>query len=698
MVDQFSGPSTKLGQAAAQMSKQVHAAGAAATGMVASTGRIASAMSSVVSAVNSAASAVGNYIAQMARAATVKPLAPMLPGQNSRGAAWSIAQRNAAEAAAAAKSSKNTPPVIAGGHGAANLAASWYLGKQLIHGIDSTISVPADVQSMRAKLKAAGVTPDEMSNINTKASELSNKYKNMGLSEILHIINDGRTNMTGTINEIVGHIEPFVKLASFFKAYDGGKHAGQAKSLTTEIADAMKSGELLGKVDPNELADHAAQLAKMKIQYGDGLSVKQYLTAQLNSKAALMMTDDEYRYGYFPALVQSLGPRAGTSLATMMNKSVKGIRVDKQSAKVMQEYGMLGPGVQFDKKGNPKLETLRMAGQDLAGKNPFDWIWKELMPRIARGVPGMDDVKKMQGDFDLAKKGDIEASKRLSEFLKGINQTELGALLGKMFKDPNAVAAIEEAIMQAPRLIKNKLAMDKINEQAAADFENYAMAKQAVKAQADRLLVAATGDDFMGNVNAALNGLAKTMGDIANRIDDNKKFDRIKNGLGDIGALGWQDHNYRNTALYNESSGAWSKMLQNPMTEGYNNYLAQSRTPFQNFGHMSPEQSGWQKFKSGFWGDAVGSNGAWDGVQFPALNGGAGRFASPGMSPDAIPQSMAVRVDPIQVQIPPSVRIEVHGTVNGPVNGSGDMSVSASPSRGTATPDAGAATGQSSAN
>jgi hypothetical protein len=103
MVDQFTGPASKLGQAAQQMSKGVHQAGAAATTAAGSIDKVGASAAGAAAKIRDAAGAVSNWVREMARAASVKPLAPMLPGQNHRGAAWSIAQRNAAEEAAARK-------------------------------------------------------------------------------------------------------------------------------------------------------------------------------------------------------------------------------------------------------------------------------------------------------------------------------------------------------------------------------------------------------------------------------------------------------------------------------------------------------------------------------------------------------------------------------------------------------------------
>jgi len=710
MVDQFTGPASKLGAAAAQMSKGVHQAGQGAVQAAGMIDKVGAAASNAASKLRDAASAVANYVREMVRAASVKPLAPMLPGQNHRGAAWAIAQRNAAEEAAAKKAAEkaNAAVVSGGGRGRdkltmTDMAAGLYMGRAAVHGVDHTLQKIADVDTMRRKLEFAwGSTPEAKTNADSavaKAQELSSLYKNTTLAENLHILDDLRANLPeGPDHLINDYMQKFVKLHSFFKSWEGGKHAGGAAKSLKDISTAVRSGELGGNVTGEQMAKWAEDLTYMRAWFGDKFKLDEYFKAQKAARYSLPGTSDRFRTVAFPVMTQSMGVGAGVALATMYNKLVGGLTVHQSTAEAWRALGLVNMDqVELDKHG--KIKPASIVGKDwikggeLAKTDPDRFMFEHVLPAIARKgtVQGLSPEVAAALQKAVAV-GDVASiSAILPKFVKDPKFMQELMALGK---DRNAIQAMYMLVERAASIARDAKGIEDIRA-GQGEFDSYDTAKQRVKAQADRLLYSLTGSDFMGNVNNALNALANTLSGIADRA---KLNDDLKNNpfMQDPEAV------YRQKLRY-DSSGKWSEMLQTPFAAAHNAELAQGRTPFQNFtpynwykGHTA-----YEKARAALWPE-TSEDGMWKNVPMTAGLGlgepqaGAGRFGAPGLA-DSIPKSMSVTVEPIKVEPSPAkIEVNVTGTINGPVNGSGsgEVQFGSTTTRGTATPDAGAPAGQ----
>lgn len=408
--------------------------------------------------------------------------------------------------------------------------ATFGMGGAAVRGMDHFLEKSASVQELREKLMMAGQTSDEIKSAQKRAFSLSGKYKNMSGTEILELINDARANLTGSFDDIVEHIEPFVKLGSFFKAYDGGKHSGKHKALLGELNAAMQSGELLGKISPKELAKHTDMLGAMKVVYGDRLNIGQYLTAQRNTNSALMMMDDKFKYGQFPALIQSLGPRAGTGLATLVNKTVSGIMLRDSSIAMLKKLDLLDDSTRFNSKGKVDKSTLRMRDSALAASNPFEWTINTLLPKIEKVVKGLNAKEIQAGIAEAKKTGNAD---RLEKALHKIDQGELGRVLGQLVYDRTAKGALEEFIMQSGKIVKDTEMLDRVVRDFNR-FKTYAKAKQSVSSQMDNLM-AIIGTPIMEFADRRLQNLANTLEKVWKFFDRHPNFTKWASGTVAVG-------------------------------------------------------------------------------------------------------------------------------------------------------------------
>lgn len=710
MVDQFTGPASKLGQAAQQMSKGVHQAGAAATTAAGSIDKVGASAAGAAAKIRDAAGAVSNWVREMARAASVKPLAPMLPGQNHRGAAWSIAQRNAAEEAAARKAAAGSGGggnVFGFGGKVMNLVGAYWLAKQGAHAVDSGLTRLGDVDAMRQKLAMSTQDPAAAARAVEVAKRLSGKYQNTTVLENLHIFDDLRANLPDTFDHILDSAaEPFVKMHGFFKAWEGGKHSKHASAALKDIGAAIRAGELTGNMSAELLQQHTMAIVAGKVNFGEKFKVQEYFQATQKAATALSAADKTFQYVDFPVMIQRLNQGAGVALATMFAKE-SGIRMPSPSVEMWRTLGLVDENVLAASGAIGKNGKVKPGG--LTGtqwiKNSEKWatnltngVMTDLAPALEaaanagkldkggkfnklRNLPGAE-IAKAWVEKDIPKLTHL-----LETFRKGEgNMAALASAMSALGYDRNAAKALEELMIGSASILRDRERAEKLMGADLKALESYDAAKQKLSAQAERLLVQATGSNFMGNVEKAFAAVASVLSKVGDYLDATET--KLK-PFGKDGQIPF---------LANAGYNAEAKELADANAQRFNARAAEGRSPFSNFGRL-PEVGDWgmrgylpEMFRLG----PVPQPFSPDRSMLSGIENGAGRFASPGFA-DSIPKSMAVSVEPIRIEAATArVEVNVTGTVNGPVNGSGsgEVQFGSTTTRGTATPDAGAPAGQ----
>lgn len=590
-----------------------------------------------------------------------------------------------------------------------NAAGGLYLGKQIVHGADSAISKVADVDTMKRRLELAwGSTPHATqlaAEAVAKSRDLSGKYKNTTIAENLHIVDDLRSNLPETAEDILHHsLEPFVKLHSFFKAYKGGKHAGSAEQSLKDIGTAVRSGELGGNVTGDQMAKWAQDLAYMRVQFGEKFKLDEYFKAQKAARYSLPGTSDRFKTVAFPVMVQSMGIGAGVALATLYNKLSSGVTIHQSTAEAWRALGLVDMNkVGLSKNGKIDPGSLPnsgwLKGNEQFGTDPDRFIFSKVLPAMAKkgGIAGL--TPEIAAQLDKAHAGnDVETlSKLLPGFIR--NQKFIDSMVA-LGKDRNAGQAMWVMVERAASTARDARGKEGI-ENGKGEYDGYDVAKQRLAASLDRAANDAFGKDSIGVIIYgldALSGAIEGVGKSAKELSENGLLKFLAGGdkkggvIGD-GLLG-QAWNY----VFGNKDAAPSYPglhTMSPESAAIAERAAASAnarmSPFDQFQRLPEAPKGYKDMLPKFFqlGPESVNPMSWSGRSFSAD------------AASAIPQSVAVKVDPIQVNIPSSIPITVTvtGTVNGPVNGSGNGEIggiSATAGRGTATPDAGAGSGQSS--
>lgn len=299
---------------------------------------------------------------------------------------------------------------------------------------------------LKQDMAFAGASAHEVADAEAKAWALSAKYRNLSAANVLELQTEAR-GVFGSQHDATEHIDPFARGGSFLKAFDGGKHQGGVQELLAELNAAMKSGEIAGKIDPKELGEHVEQLIAMKVALGR-FKIADYLTAQRAAGVALRSADDEFRYGYFPALVQENGPSAGVMAMTAFNKIVAGVGNRADSVGWMDRVGLLDhskPGaLKFDKAGKVTgiKDAAGIKGSDVAAQNFPKWAWETLKPILDKETEGLTGAA------------------------KSVRESQL---ISRLFPDRNVAKFVTELIQQEAKLKKNAAALRKVRK----DYEDY---------------------------------------------------------------------------------------------------------------------------------------------------------------------------------------------------------------------------------
>lgn len=367
-------------------------------------------------------------------------------------------------------------------------AAGVLAGEGMLKGMVKLVDHGNELIKIQRNMAQAGVKQVEIQEAYNKAWEMTRKHTNISATEVMKMINDARMTF-GSQHDATHHIEDFVQMASFLKAYQGGKHANKGAELLAEVNAAMKSGEIAGKITPAEMAEHVKQLTAMKVAYGEQLKIGQYLTAQRAAGVALRNTSDDFRYGMFPALVQENGPNAGTMLMTAFNKVVAGTGNRTKSLERMAEIGLLNKD-QLEYTSSGHIKGLKNAdaikGSHEAAMNFGNWVMKTLKPMLDKKTGG-DPIKEAQ-------------------------------FISSMFPDRNAAKAITEIIQQFRKLEKDAEQMRAARQ--AMDMgkyvgQDYDAQRQAFHTQLDNLMKTLGGPlvgpatEMLKKINEALSGLAQ---------------------------------------------------------------------------------------------------------------------------------------------------------------------------------------------
>lgn len=365
---------------------------------------------------------------------------------------------------------------------------------------DKLIEQGAEVRRLKNNMLIGGATHKEVDEADEKAKVLTGQYRNMSRAEILSLMSTGR-GIYGTQHEGIEHVEPFVRIGSFFKAFDGGKHSGMVHGILGELEAAMKSGEIAGKITPEDLEQYMSGIAATKIATNNQVRVADILKAQRSAGWSYLAMSEQFRQGIFPFLVQEYGPSAGVMAQTAATKLVADVGHKKYAIEAQQDFGIR------DADG-------QIVNSNLYAKNKLEWVLQELAPRFEKKTEGMSKEDAI---------------------------VEITRHLGKMFPDRNAAKDLIELMIQAPKLKKDYAMRERIQTDPETmrryTEQSYDYQSQAIETGMKNL-AAALGEPVIGPINEGLKKLSGVLQSLNNVSDHSPGKGAGAIGVGAGAALG----------------------------------------------------------------------------------------------------------------------------------------------------------------
>lgn len=398
-------------------------------------------------------------------------------------------------------------PLFSGSHNPLNYALNAYLGlaigQTVAHGVGHVLDKANEQVMARYKMTLVGFDPKMMPGADAAVDQLTRKYSNLSKGQLYEQLYEG-VSIYGNAEESLANIDNQARLASFLSVWDGGKHAGNSRSIISEAYAAVKSMEMdgvLNQLDPAkrkaEVSKYMDALVSMKVLYGDQARLGDYLKMQKAAGASFYGLNDNFKFGILPAMIQERGgPQVGTRLMTTFNTMNGATQLKQAQQAALAQYGLL--------EGAGKSAHVSAALREAFKHDPSQAA-AMLMDRIA-SKQGLDPSKAA----DMARLKDLIPTELARMFP---NRSTSGLFTDLLFNDKNF-----EKHLQAIGATRAEL--DKIAKGEFFKAATYGGALGSAAKQWDNL-IAAIGKPMMQPAIDGLNALAQAFNSMTGGAEKN---------------------------------------------------------------------------------------------------------------------------------------------------------------------------------
>lgn len=259
----------------------------------------------------------------------------------------------------------------------------------------ATINAAAEGAHERVRDEAAGMTAEEIKEAEAISGEMSQKYKSLSQTSILHQARNIRS-VVGSFEEATKILDPLLQL----RVIAQGAHPERAAELEEDFDKLVKGMEIKG-VTQNlpAFVHYMDNMAKALNVFGDTLRPTDYYEMFKYGRAATSAMSDEFMLKTAPTLAQELGgSSAGTALSSLYTQLVGG-RMSNRALAQLVEYGLVDEEKVLRTKTGAVKGVLPggILGQEYLQPSRFDpylWTQNTLLPALAQH--GVNDPSKIQ--------------------------------------------------------------------------------------------------------------------------------------------------------------------------------------------------------------------------------------------------------------------------------------------------------------
>ena len=278
---------------------------------------------------------------------------------------------------------------------AAGAAAAYGAGHVAASLIEHTYKASAERAHEQVRMGASGMTPDEIADADKLSATLSNKYKSLSQTEIMHTARNVRA-VVGNFEEATKILDPLMQL----RVVALGAHPEKAEELGEDFDKLVKGMEIKGVTqDLGKFNHYIDGMSKALNVFGDTLRPTDYYEMFKYGRAATNALSDDFMLKTAPTLAQELGGSStGKALSSFYTQMVGG-KMSNKAVEALQEYGLIDPSkVIKTSTGNVKgVKPGGVLGSEYlqpGSTDPYLWVNNTLLPALAK--KGVTDPAKIQ--------------------------------------------------------------------------------------------------------------------------------------------------------------------------------------------------------------------------------------------------------------------------------------------------------------
>ena len=250
----------------------------------------------------------------------------------------------------------------------------------------------ATLQDQEFAMRSAGIGAEEMGVLRKRADELSGRYKQVSIPEILQIARETRSVLTHT-DEVPHFMEPMVRAKVALDAMDPEHHASEGLGLLVRGAESIGAAQ-----DPERFEKLLDSYVKANQVMGRTINPEQIYDFNKYLKNSGAQLSDRFLMTSGLSLAQEIG---GSSAGNSINMAGKYVRTGwGQSHGALNELVRLGlvsaDDVETNKNGSVKgIKAGRqnfLQGQQQLLSDPDQWTYNTALPAmIAHGATSTND-------------------------------------------------------------------------------------------------------------------------------------------------------------------------------------------------------------------------------------------------------------------------------------------------------------------
>jgi hypothetical protein len=344
---------------------------------------------------------------------------------------------------------------------AAHLSVAGYAslqgGRHLVAAVSPMLDQGKQYQQHIAQMRAQGASAADIAMAERFAN--SDTTRGSSINDKLEILKDANS-IFRDMHEAVAVAPQLLKAKYTFEALmaQHGQGEGHGEETVNQLIDAIRTGELRNATTSpaafNQLLD---TMTRAYVGSGGLVKPSDYLEAmKVGGVATKQMDEKALFFGAMHTIQEMGGMRSGTGFATAYQNWAAG-RSTQQAAEALASLGLVNKdAVKYGKTGHiTKLLPGALVNQQLYEANPFEYLMKEVIPRINPQGKLSDEqvVSKLNALFSGRKGGDLFVGMFMqrANIAKQLAASERFASLDDSYRQTGATAQGEEVDLLAKK-------------------------------------------------------------------------------------------------------------------------------------------------------------------------------------------------------------------------------------------------------